>query len=280
MLTASIVLFNTPKIQLDRLLSSIMQSNCVSQLYIIDNSPNDKFRILEKTIPVVRYIHNANLGYGAAHNIAIKEAIEEGSDYHVVLNPDVYFSKEVLPALLQYMDEHSDTVYLLPKVLYPNGDIQYLCKLLPTPLDLIFRRFFPGKLAEKQNYKYTLRQSGYDKIINPPCLSGCFMFLRVETLRKYQLFFDESFFMYCEDFDLMRRLHRVGKTIFFPNVSIIHDHGKESYKNKKMLLTHIKSACTYFNKYGWFFDKERRCMNSKIIAEIESLVTNNTDTVL
>lgn len=280
MLTASIVLFNTPKVQLDRLLSSIMQSNCVSQLYIIDNSPNDKFRILEKTIPVVRYIHNANLGYGAAHNIAIKEAIEEGSDYHVVLNPDVYFSKEVLPALLQYMDEHSDTVYLLPKVLYPNGDIQYLCKLLPTPLDLIFRRFFPGKLAEKQNYKYTLRQSGYDKIINPPCLSGCFMFLRVETLRKYQLFFDESFFMYCEDFDLMRRLHRVGKTIFFPNVSIIHDHGKESYKNKKMLLTHIKSACTYFNKYGWFFDKERRCMNSKIIAEIESLVTNNTDTVL
>lgn len=280
MLTASIVLFNTPKVQLDRLLSSIMQSNCVSQLYIIDNSPNDKFRILEKTIPVVRYIHNANLGYGAAHNIAIKEAIEEGSDYHVVLNPDVYFSQEVLPALIQYMDEHSDTVYLLPKVLYPNGDIQYLCKLLPTPLDLIFRRFFPGKLAEKQNYKYTLRQSGYDKIINPPCLSGCFMFLRVETLRKYQLFFDESFFMYCEDFDLMRRLHRVGKTIFFPNVSIIHDHGKESYKNKKMLLTHIKSACTYFNKYGWFFDKERRCMNSKIIAEIESLVTNNTDTVL
>ena len=280
MLTASIVLFNTPKVQLDRLLSSIMQSNCVSQLYIIDNSPNDKFRILEKTIPVVRYIHNANLGYGAAHNIAIKEAIEEGSDYHVVLNPDVYFSQEVLPALLQYMDEHSDTVYLLPKVLYPNGDIQYLCKLLPTPLDLIFRRFFPGKLAEKQNYKYTLRQSGYDKIINPPCLSGCFMFLRVETLRKYQLFFDESFFMYCEDFDLMRRLHRVGKTIFFPNVSIIHDHGKESYKNRKMLLTHIKSACTYFNKYGWFFDKERRCMNSKIIAEIESLVTNNTDTVL
>ena len=271
MLTASIVLFNTPHVQINTVMQSLIDSRCVEKLYVIDNSPNDKFRILEKTIPVVRYIHNANLGYGASHNIAIKEAIEEGSDYHVVLNPDVYFSEEVLPTLIHYMDDHPDTVYLLPKVLYPNGEIQYLCKLLPAPFDLIFRRFFSGKLAEKRNYKYTLRQSGYNKIINPPCLSGCFMFLRVATLRKYQLFFDERFFMYCEDFDLMRRLHRVGKTVFFPDVSIIHDHGKESYKNKKMLMAHIKSAIKYFNKWGWFFDKERKEMNKRVLSEIEEM---------
>ncbi|RHK17822.1 glycosyltransferase family 2 protein, partial [Bacteroides fragilis] len=35
------------------------------------------------------YLFNGtNLGYGAAHNIGIKKAIEEKVDYHVVINPD------------------------------------------------------------------------------------------------------------------------------------------------------------------------------------------------
>ena len=38
-----------------------------------------------------------------------------------------------------------------------------------------------------------------------------------------------------------------------------------------MLFTHIKSAIRYFNKFGWFFDKERRTMNKAILKEIEEL---------
>lgn len=30
-------------------------------------------------------------------------------------------------------------------VLYSGGEVQHLCKLLPTPTDLIFRRFIPSK---------------------------------------------------------------------------------------------------------------------------------------
>ena len=95
------------------------------------------------------------------------------------------------------------------------------------------------------------------------------MFLRNSTLKENNIFFDDRFFMYFEDFDLIRRLHRVGKTIFYPDVSIIHDHEKESYKSKKMLMVHIKSAIKYFNKYGWFIDKERRLMNKRILEEMQ-----------
>ena len=101
MLTASIVLFNTPRLQIDAVLKSVSASKCVERLYIIDNSPNDKWRILEKEYAFVRYIHNENLGYGASHNLALQDAIEAGSDYHVVLNPDIYFGSEVLPELLR-----------------------------------------------------------------------------------------------------------------------------------------------------------------------------------
>jgi GT2 family glycosyltransferase len=113
------------------------------------------------------------------------------------------------------MRKNNDIAYMLPKVIYPDGSLQYLCKLLPTPFDLIFRRFFPDiGVTRKLNDTYSLKMSGYDRIINPPCLSGCFMFLRMSIIKENNLFFDERFFMYCEDFDFIRRLHRIAKTIY------------------------------------------------------------------
>ena len=97
------------------------------------------------------------------------------------------------------------------------------------------------------------------------------MFLRLKAIKENNIYFDERYFMYLEDFDLIRNLHRVGKTIFFPEVSIIHNHAKESYKNRKLMKIHIQSAIKYFNKYGWLFDKERKEMNSQILREIENM---------
>ncbi|MCM1440274.1 MAG: glycosyltransferase family 2 protein [Roseburia sp.] len=272
MVTASVVLFNTQKQHIDTLLKCIIPS-CVEKLYIIDNSFNDRWREIENLSEKLRYIHNKNIGYGASHNLAIHLAVESGSNFHLIMNPDIRFEPGVLEELRNVMNENEDVVYILPKVVDINGEVQYLCKLLPTPEDLIFRRFIPAKgllkkWKEKKNARYCLMDSGYDKVINPPCLSGCFMFMRLSAITNNDIFFDEDFFMYFEDFDLIRRLHRIGKTIYYPEVVIIHDHARESYKNYKMLKVHIKSAIHYFNKYGWVFDKERRKMNEQILKEL------------
>lgn len=272
MLTASVVIYNTKKEQLNALLKSVLDSNCVDRLFVIDNAPSQENSSITKVSPIIEYIPHTNTGYGNSHNIALKKSIELNADYHVVLNPDIRFEKDVLKKLIRFMEENKDAVYVLPKVIYPDGEIQYLCKLLPVPSDLFLRRFLPKtKFSIKKNDRYVLKNSGYDKIINPPCLSGCFMFMRCSALKENDIFFDDRFFMYFEDFDLIRRLHRIGKTYFYPQVSVIHDHARESYKNKKMLKIHIQSAIKYFNKYGWFFDKERTLMNNQILHEIEEL---------
>lgn len=275
-LTASVVLFNTPRSQIELLFKSVFDAKCVEIFYIIDNSPNDKWRVLETEYAniansagtKIRYIHNQNLGYGASHNLAMQEAIEDGSVYHVVLNPDIYFEQQVLSKLLDFMDENPDAAYVLPRVEYPDGELQYLCKLLPTPVDLIFRRFLPKGWGKNRDDRYCLKSSGYNKVMNPPCLSGCFMFMRLSILQENNIFFDDGYFMYCEDFDLIRRLHRVAKTLYFPDVTIVHDHARESYKNRNMLIAHIQSAIRYFNKFGWIFDHERRVMNKGIWGEL------------
>jgi len=38
------------------------------------------------------------------------------------------------------MENNSDFGLVIPKILYPKGEIQYLYKLLPTPFDLILKR--------------------------------------------------------------------------------------------------------------------------------------------
>lgn len=268
MLNASLVLFNHSVTETAPLVNALGQSACVKDVFLIDNSPvqNPDFRKLPAT-----YIFNyKNLGYGAAHNIAIRKSMEQNVPYHLVVNPDIQFESSILDELVAFMQKNPDVGLLMPKVLYPTGEIQYLCKLLPKPSDLFIRRFLPPKWTQQSNERFELRQSGYDKIMDVPYLSGCFMLLRTEALKSVGLF-DERFFMYPEDIDLTRRIHREYRTVFYPNVSVTHHHAQGSYKTGRLLWIHLTNMIRYFNKWGWFFDAERKKVNEKILEQLKML---------
>ena len=264
MITASLVIYHNSQNEINTLLDSVLRSP-IDRLYIVDNSCHDLYRALERRSERICYIHNANNGYGAAHNIAMREAITLGAKYHVVINPDIYFTDGTIQTLTEYMDSHEQVGWVMPRVVYPDGEMQHLCKLLPSPCDLIARRFIPkrflGKSREKFNPKIT------DCEVCMPYLSGCFMFLRVSALQQVGLF-DERFFMYGEDLDLSRRMYQKYKTVYYPSATVVHAHRAESYHSLKMLKIHIKNIAMYFNKWGWFFDPERRKINKEIRAEI------------
>ena len=271
-LSASIVLYQTDLTPLKKVIDSYFACKSEAlQLFLVDNSPTDVLKSVVTMYPdkEIHYIfNNENMGYGKAHNIAIKKSMEQGLPYHIVLNPDIVIQKGTLEKLTHYMNHHPEVGNIMPKIIYPNGQLQYLCKLLPSPLDLIFRRFIPfKKWRDKSNKRFELHAFSYNKTMNIPILSGCFMFLRTEALENVGLF-DEHLFMYMEDFDLNRRIHRAYKTIFFPEAVVVHEYQKASYKNIKLLKSHIKSAIYYFNKYGWFFDKERKKINQETLKQI------------
>lgn len=250
---ACIVGYNSKKDELDKAIRSFLNTNLNVKLYISDNSPSNELQSFVEEYSdgrIVYKFNNKNGGYGWGQNQIIKEE-KRNTKYYLVLNPDIYFEKGVLEELFNYMELNTDVGNIMPMVKYPNGEIQYLCKQLPTPFDLFLRKFCPFKeIIEKNNYKYEMRETGYNKIMNVPILSGCFMFIRSKIFDEIGMF-DERYFMYMEDFDLNRRIHEKYKTIFYPNVEIIHNHAKESFKNKKMAIIHLKSAMKYFMKWGW-----------------------------
>lgn len=265
MITASLVLFHNKKSDIDRLMGAVKGSS-IDYLFVIDNSSDDFFNYLQHD-SIVNYRKNKNIGYGGSHNIAIREAIAMKSDYHVVLNPDIYWDGDIMATLSDYMNQHQDVGQMMPKVFYPDGRLQYLCKMIPTPMDLIFKRFMPSSWMKNRLHKFTLQFTGYDKIMNVPYLSGCFMFFRTAALKEVGLF-DERFFMYPEDIDLTRRMHEKYKTIFYPYTSIVHAHGAASRTNKKMLFIHITNMIKYFNKWGWVFDSKRKKYNKILLQEL------------
>lgn len=258
----SIVLYNNKFDEVKALVSSLRSNPTVKRIFLIDNSKtrDDDYLGLDVT-----YVFNdINLGYGRGHNIALRQTLyDKMSPIHIVMNADVHLEPEIIDNIVAYMCQHIDVAMLMPKVYYPNNKIQYLCRLLPTPIDLFGRRFLPKRFMRRRVERLEMRHTDYNKIIEVPHISGCFMTIRTEVLEKSGLF-DERFFLYLEDVDLTRRISKWGKTIFYPKVHIVHKHNRGSYSSFKLLMRHITSAYKYFRKWGFFSDKEREGINRKI----------------
>lgn len=253
---------------LERVLMSIAGSR-IDMLYVVDNSPNDELRAIVAAYAGrqrLEYLFgHGNVGYGRGNNMAMEKALDAGFRYHLVLNPDVEFGPEVIATLASYMETHPDVGLISPKVRFPDGRLQYLCKLLPAPVDIIGRRLLPARLIRRRNSRYEMHFTGYDRIWNCPSLSGCFMFMRMSAVRKAGLF-DPRYFMYFEDIDLTRRLHMEGRTLYYPHVSIIHGYASEHRHNTRLFFEAMVSAVKYFNKWGgWTYDSQRKFINDSAI---------------
>jgi GT2 family glycosyltransferase len=265
MINVSIVLYKHSILEVKPLVEMLHKSEVVSTIFLIDNSPESHPEL--KTLGANYHFTGKNIGYGAGHNLAIRQTIDENTPYHLVLNPDISFDPRILGQIQCFMNNNTGIGHIMPKVYYPNREIQYLCKLIPTPFDLIFRRFLPQKWTAKRIDRFELKASGYNKLIDAPYLSGCFMFLRTEALKEVGIF-DERFFMYPEDVDLTRRIHQKYRTVYYPDVQIIHHHAQSSYSNFKMLIIHVINMIKYFNKWGWILDKERLVVNRETLKQI------------
>ncbi|GGA63230.1 glycosyl transferase family 2 [Flavobacterium palustre] len=269
--SASIVLYNTSFEELLKTVESIFYGGIDLQLFLIDNSPIEDINISDLvTDSRIKYFHNpSNPGFGAAHNIAIKKAIEIGSEYHFIINPDIYFEGDVITPMVEYMKNDVAIGMLMPQVLNVDGSVQHLPKLLPSPLSIVKRKIKkPTGIYQKFINEYELRQIPKDQIYNAPVLSGCFTLLNLDAIKQVGMY-DDAFFMYFEDWDLSRRMHQKYKTIYYPKVSVVHEYESGANKSSKLFKIFINSAITYFNKWGWFFDKERVEINKRALAQFK-----------
>lgn len=262
---ASLVLYKHTYSDIEKTLNSLLSEKSVDKICIVDNGSHCEW-LNNFAHPKVNIIKlPVNKGFGSGHNATFKH-FWKSSDFFLICNPDISFSPGQVDHLYEFSIQQKSGL-AIPKVVYPDGSLQHGCKLLPEPHQLFLRRFWPA-LAERMNIKYELREADYDRVFFAPSLSGCFMLVSQFALESVKNF-DDRFFLYLEDVDFSRRVCTSGYPVLYcPYSTVVHESQRRSYKDVKFLFYHISSAIRYFNKWGWFKDKERDELNSRCLSSL------------
>ena len=191
-----------------------------------------------------------NIGYGAAHNLAI-ENLDGG--LHVLINPDVALSSDCLYNGVRFFSENDTAVCLSPQCYNFSGEKQYLCKQYPSVFSLALRGISSAtlnRIFQKKLDHYEMKCADFDKAFEARLVSGCFMMCKVDALKLVQGF-EEKYFLYFEDFDLSLRLGAVGKLFYVPSMKIKHAGGGAAKKGFMHILIFMRSAIRFFSSHGW-----------------------------
>ena len=260
---ASIVTYNNDPEVLNNAIKSFLDTDLNVHILISDNSPSDQLKHkIVKDSRLTYFFNNKNLGFGKAHNICInKYAVI--SKYYLILNPDVYFSGSELEKLFNYLESNPEVGLVSPKIVYPDESIQYSCRMIPSPIDMLARRLPKGDLFFKKRIsRHQFGTSSFSSVMEVPFLLGCFLLTRSSELLRVKGF-DERYFMYMEDLDLCRKIGSKSRVSFYADAKIYHIYERASSKKPKLFFYHLNSMIMYFNKWGWVFDRERKDLNSK-----------------
>jgi len=259
-LSVIIINYKTPSL-LRQCIKSVQKNppSCDYNIIVVDNNSEDgSAEMIEDDFENVVLIANQeNLGFPKAVNQAIRKS---KSKYILLLNPDITVLKGSLDTMMKYMDEHESIAVLGPKLINPNGSIQYSCfKWFTSPRVALYRRTPFGKLTGKKEMINDFLMADWDHKTGREVawiLGSCMMVSR-KAIDQVGLM-DERFFMYMEDVDWCRRFWKNSwKVYYYPKVEVVHYYARASASESNFFLSmfnrqtriHIKSAVKYFFKY-------------------------------
>lgn len=271
-LSASLVLYKPDLVTLERTLRALQNAAVVVKqhypmqlsLTLVDNSDDSElyskiskwYEVIclampDWTLNLLRT--SGNLGYGKGNNLVISEA---RSDYHLVINPDLFVEADTLLRAVEFMQSHQDVGLLSPAVFGEDGERHFMCKRHPTLLVMFLRSFSPLWLQSRLSFvidKFEMRDCDYEKMIHPlEYPTGCFMFFRTAPLQAVGGF-DPHFFLHYEDADIGRRMLMVARVVYVPQVRVVHQWARDTHRTLKAKLITVRSGFLYWYKWGGIF---------------------------
>lgn len=231
------------------------------EIIVVDNASGDNLEDIRNRWPEIKLIDSSkNLGMGGGNNLGIEAA---GAPFVLILNPDTIIKDKAPIILLNYLKNNSEAGMVGPKLLYPDGSLQFSCARFPRFFMPVLRRTFLGQYFKAARDSFTMNDFDHNSIAPVDWLMGsCIMFRKEISLANGRIFkprFDKRYFMYFEDTDLARQFWSNGlKVVYDPEAIVIHDHQRQSAKHPwyfalfldKLAWRHISSWLKYFAKWG------------------------------
>lgn len=220
------------------------------EFIVIDNASADgSADMVRQEFPQTTLIVNDdNLGFAKASNQGI---LASSGRYVMLLNPDSVVLDGMFDALVRFGDKNQDTGIFGPKILNPDGSLQYSCRRFPTLAAGVFRNTFVGRLFPNNTYTRDYLMTEWDHSVprDVDWVSGAAMVIRRKLIEEIGLL-DEQFFMYCEDVDMGYRAVQKGwRVSYCPMASVIHVRAKGSDQDpNRMILEFHRSMYKFFLK--------------------------------
>ncbi len=202
--------------------------------------------------PVKLRLSGRNEGLACAANRAFRES---GGEYVLNLNPDVLVSGDAVARLHEHLVRNPETGVVFPKLLNPDGTLQYSCRRCYDWQTIVLRRTPLGRSAGGRRLRSHL-MADYDHTETREvdwALGAAFM-VRRDAAPEHGLF-DDRYFLYLEDVDLCTDMWKRGwKVIYHPHATMVHDHRRGSARNPlgKENWSHLVSCLKYCLKHGGF----------------------------
>lgn len=267
-LGVSIVINNDDNDQIKNLIKKITSIKFDYKIVVLDNSRHE--RDFLKFNNKIKYIFNGkHIGYAKGHNTAISETIQS-TNFHLISNVDLDFNHKILESMIEHLLENQNIDLMGPKIINSDGTIYNSLRFFPRPHHLIIRKFF-NNFFNKFTSDYIINNSNIDKPVEGNFISGCFLLCRSKSLREINMF-DDNYFLFNDDLDLCRKFKKKHLILYEPKFQIIHNHGRVHKGNLMLTLLSIKSSFYYFQKWGWFFDNERKLFNTNLKNELSEIL--------
>jgi nucleoside-diphosphate-sugar epimerase/GT2 family glycosyltransferase len=276
-LSASLVLYKPDLTTLERTLLALQEAGRVAkvdgerllELTLVDNSSDtdlhkrirqwlDERRSAMPDWTVHLLQSPGNVGYGRGNNLVIERI---SSDYHLVVNPDLFVAPDSLREALRFLEERPETGLLTPSVFGEDGERHYLCKRNPTLFVMFLRSFSPKWLQSwfrSTLTEFEMLDCDYDKpIFDVEYPTGACMFFRTDILKKIKGF-DPAFFLHYEDADIGRRALQVARVTYVPKVKVVHQWARDTHRSWTSRLVTVRSGLRYWRKWGGVFNSNSR----------------------
>lgn len=204
----------------------------------VDNGSRDGSRELARGLGA-EVVERRNDGFGAAANAGAR--LTSGATF-ALMNPDIRFDDPGVVAAMAAILAADERIGLVaPALRLPDGAIQDSARSVPTPLNIVRRRWGDRRAGMVRP----------DRLADVPWVVAACVFVRRAAFEEVGGF-DPRFFLYFEDVDLCVRLRAAGwRVVVEPSLVVLHQHRASSRGGllSPAARRHMRSAVRFWVKH-------------------------------
>lgn len=222
MISFVVVTYNSSTTIANCLRHILDDENGAREIIVVDNASTDDTREIVRAFAEVRLIESAeNRGFGGGNQLGFEHS---RGRIIVFLNPDAAIQTGFSEKVRSVFTQHYDIGILGGRILNADGTLQRAGNAFPTFFSLLYqhsayKHLFPRSRAHRKFYvsDWDGETARYIDAVSGACFA-----MRREVLQEIGGF-DDKFFLYFEEFDLSRRVQKLGWRVYFePELTVQH----------------------------------------------------------